>query len=259
MGKNRLFTLLAVFSFWAALAQAEIAWVNSYEDGLARAKSEGKPVLVDFTADWCAWCKVMDEKTFADPEIVKLAENFVCIRVDTDEDKKTAFAYKIKSLPRTLFLNVHGEIVGDHLGFLEPEVFLPLMQEVKEHALERVEGAANAPEIEAEQKAAAVESKLGSGASAEIAQNPQEVFALLGDRSPRIRLRMATMLMQNPVLGVPMLFQALESDYLGTRIAAFETLQKLGYKDLNFNPWAEKSERVGQLQAIRMAQKSDGN
>jgi len=51
---------------WMTIEQAE-----------KKGNKEGKKYLVDVYTDWCGWCKVMDKKTFSDPETVKyLEENF---------------------------------------------------------------------------------------------------------------------------------------------------------------------------------------
>ncbi|MEE8149897.1 MAG: DUF255 domain-containing protein, partial [candidate division Zixibacteria bacterium] len=60
---------------------AGIEWL-SYDEGLIKAKKEGKHLFVDFTAKWCGWCKKMDKTTFIEPEIVKmLNDDFVAVKV----------------------------------------------------------------------------------------------------------------------------------------------------------------------------------
>ena len=66
-----------------------------------------KPVLVDFSAEWCGPCKMM-------PPILKEVKNSVgdsvtIIKVDIDISPQTAATYKIQSVP-TLVLFKQGEI-----------------------------------------------------------------------------------------------------------------------------------------------------
>jgi thiol:disulfide interchange protein DsbD len=57
-----------------------------YEQGLACAKEQGKPVLIDFKGHACANCKRMEAKVWADPEILRrLRDNFVIIALYVDD------------------------------------------------------------------------------------------------------------------------------------------------------------------------------
>ncbi len=50
-------------------AFAQIQWV-SFEEAMALAKKDGKPVLVDVYTDWCGWCKRLDATTYRDSAVV---------------------------------------------------------------------------------------------------------------------------------------------------------------------------------------------
>jgi thiol:disulfide interchange protein len=57
-----------------------------YKQGLACAKEQGKPALIDFKGHACANCKVMEAKVWSDPEVLKrLKENFVIISLYADD------------------------------------------------------------------------------------------------------------------------------------------------------------------------------
>jgi thioredoxin-related protein len=57
-----------------------------YEQGLACAKEQGKPVLIDFKGHACANCKLMEARVWSDPEVLKrLRENFVIIALYVDD------------------------------------------------------------------------------------------------------------------------------------------------------------------------------
>jgi thiol:disulfide interchange protein len=56
------------------------------EQGLACAREQGKPVLLDFTGHACSNCKAMEARVFSDPEVQKIiSENFVLIALYTDD------------------------------------------------------------------------------------------------------------------------------------------------------------------------------
>jgi thiol:disulfide interchange protein DsbD len=56
------------------------------KQGLACAKEQGKPVLIDFKGHACANCKLMEARVWSDPEVLRrLKENFVIIALYVDD------------------------------------------------------------------------------------------------------------------------------------------------------------------------------
>jgi len=92
---------------------AAIQW-RSYEEGLAAAKKEKKPVCLIFFTEWCPHC-TRYSGVFHDPKVVEKAKSFVMIRLD--KDKNTALSAKHKPdgeyIPRTYFLSPAGEFAAD--------------------------------------------------------------------------------------------------------------------------------------------------
>jgi thiol:disulfide interchange protein DsbD len=64
------------------LAFQPIESVAELESALAAARTEGRPVMVDFAADWCVSCKEMEAYTFPDPTVIAALEPFVLLRAD---------------------------------------------------------------------------------------------------------------------------------------------------------------------------------
>lgn len=115
----------------------ENGWYHNWNQGIAAAKKEEKPVLVDFYTDWCHWCKVMDEKTFSDSEIKKIfASDWITIKIDA-EDQKTSGTFKDKTMtyrqivrafgvsnyPSYAFIDKNGEPVTVITGYRKVKEF----------------------------------------------------------------------------------------------------------------------------------------
>jgi thiol:disulfide interchange protein DsbD len=121
----------------AALAEGGLRWMTSHDQGLAAARDAGKPVMIDFFADWCAACKELDKFTYVDPAVAKEAERFVNVKIDgTIEDDRIQALYKtygIKGLPTVVFLDSKGQVMPEPrvTGFVAPAAFLELMKKVQ--------------------------------------------------------------------------------------------------------------------------------
>jgi thiol:disulfide interchange protein DsbD len=114
-GPDRLLRL-AGFSTTASAATASFESVTTQEQldrALARARQRGKLVMLDFSAEWCVECKVMDRTVFSDPEVLKHLQDFALIRADaTDYDQDTRALMKrfgVVGPPTIIFLSPHQD------------------------------------------------------------------------------------------------------------------------------------------------------
>jgi thiol:disulfide interchange protein DsbD len=103
----------SVFYFWTmGLVAKGIEWLP-YNDALITRAAEGKkPVILDFTAEWCEPCEIMDRTVFRDPEVVKLSPHFLAMRVDLTvlhpRQKEILERYGVKGVPTVVFINKEG-------------------------------------------------------------------------------------------------------------------------------------------------------
>lgn len=84
--RKRIFLISICFLFVlpAAEAQNKINWIT-FEEAYAKVKTHPKKVMIDVYTDWCGWCKVMDQKTFTDPDVIKYVnENYYAVKFDAE-------------------------------------------------------------------------------------------------------------------------------------------------------------------------------
>jgi len=118
-----------------ANAETKIQWTAYSEQALKDAILEGKPVLLDFYADWCGACHELEEKTYTQPEFQELAKSFKLIKFDatndTPENQVVLQKYSVQGLPTVMFTNKKGDLLKNltFTQFIEWKDLKPLMQE----------------------------------------------------------------------------------------------------------------------------------
>jgi thiol:disulfide interchange protein DsbD len=108
----------------------DLAWEHSESQALARARSQGRPVVVDFMAQWCLPCKEMEVQVFSHPDVAAALGDFVLLKVDlTREDEDEALPllkkkYGVETLPAVRLVSPSGTIVESVNQLIAPAAFL---------------------------------------------------------------------------------------------------------------------------------------
>jgi thiol:disulfide interchange protein DsbD len=115
--------------------KGSLTWEHSEEVASAKAKAEKRPMLIDFTAEWCGACKELAKETFSDPRVKEkaVAANFVAVKVDaTDDDDPQVNAvkgkYKVVGLPTVVIYDSTGKERKRFNEFVGPEPFLRALE-----------------------------------------------------------------------------------------------------------------------------------
>ncbi|MCK4774570.1 MAG: thioredoxin family protein, partial [Candidatus Krumholzibacteria bacterium] len=108
-----------------------IPWIPYDGDLLAQAKTENRPVVIDFTAEWCIPCEELEHETFNQPEVIEAVKNIVPLRADltqsgSEEVVDLRRKYQIRGVPTIVFINSDGRERSDLrvVRFLEKDEFL---------------------------------------------------------------------------------------------------------------------------------------
>ena len=90
-----------------ALGFTPVKTVSDVQKQVALAQQQGKPVMLDFYADWCVSCKEMDHLVFNTPEVKTALKNYVLLRADVtandQADKNLERKYGVVAPPTILF------------------------------------------------------------------------------------------------------------------------------------------------------------
>ncbi|ABI55381.1 protein-disulfide reductase DsbD [Alkalilimnicola ehrlichii MLHE-1] len=115
-------------------SRTELAWVDAHSldelDALReQAQAEGRPVMLDVTADWCIYCQQLKDRTFPDPGVQAALSDAKLVRVDVtamdDAERALLEALGVFLPPAIIFYRADGsEARGQRVsGFLGAEEF----------------------------------------------------------------------------------------------------------------------------------------
>lgn len=123
----------------AAAAPGALPWEKSYGEALKKAKAAGRPVMVDFWANWCTWCHELDRTTYVDARVLDLATGVIPVKVDTEgggKDRALTERYDIVELPSILFVSPSGSVVLRLQGFQKPDAFVAALEKARAVAVD---------------------------------------------------------------------------------------------------------------------------
>ena len=129
-----------------------IKWI-SWDEAVKANEQDPKPLFVDVYTDWCGWCKVMDRKTFTNPQVIKhMNDNYYAVKFNAENEPPVQFrgqefkvveggrrgihtlAYALLdgqlSYPSYVYLNSEFQRVTISKGFQEAEPFLAELESV---------------------------------------------------------------------------------------------------------------------------------
>jgi thiol:disulfide interchange protein DsbD len=121
--------LFAITNF-VLTPKVELAWLRVEPEAAQIARDNGRPLVVDFMADWCLPCKEMDVQVFSHPDVVNELAAFTLLRVDlTREDDDPSLAavktkYGVNTLPAVRIVSPQGRIVQRFDTIVDAPTFL---------------------------------------------------------------------------------------------------------------------------------------
>ncbi len=102
-------------------AQTEnVTWLT-LEQALEKSKTDKRPIFIDVFTDWCGWCKVMDQKTFSQPNVARLLnEKFYAVKFNAEQKGDVVFkghTYRFVSQGRNGYHELAAALLNNQLSY----------------------------------------------------------------------------------------------------------------------------------------------
>jgi thiol:disulfide interchange protein DsbD len=110
-----------------------IEW-QQYASGVNISNS-GKPVIIDFYADWCIPCKELDASTFSNSDVIKVSRKYLTLKADMTKSlspdvEKLRNEFEIVGVPTVLILNKNGDEVKRITGYVNADEFYDIIKNI---------------------------------------------------------------------------------------------------------------------------------
>lgn len=123
----------------AAPHKDEPTWAEFDAATFARAKRENKFIVLHGAAEWCHWCHVMEATTYHDADVRNvLDKSFIAVKVDSDARPDVQERYEAWGWPATVIFAPDATEVAKYRGYIEPEKFRELLEQIAARGAESV-------------------------------------------------------------------------------------------------------------------------
>ncbi|MCB1098337.1 MAG: thioredoxin family protein [Verrucomicrobiae bacterium] len=114
-------------------------FLTDYPAAVAAAKKSGKPMLVVFSASWCAPCQANKKNVYPSDAVKPFHNKFVWVYLDTDvpANADVAGKFKVTGIPHIQFLTKSGAPLDKTIGATTPEQFAKTLKGVLKKATKK--------------------------------------------------------------------------------------------------------------------------
>ncbi len=131
-----VFLVLTISLVSTVVAGGAVPWQSWSDAAFAQAKEGDKLVLLDLSAEWCAYCRKMDETTWRNPAVLAAIEqDYVPIQIVDEKDPELAERYRQHGRPAVIIMDADGKELMRKRGYMKPQWMEWMLQAVvQEHA-----------------------------------------------------------------------------------------------------------------------------
>ena len=128
-------TALLLFQWGLVSAQGGVPWREWSQSAFDEAREEHRLILLDLSADWCAYCKEMDATTWKDPDVLAvITKDYLPIQIVDEKSPQLAARYRQYGRPAVVILDAEGRELIRKRGYMKPQWMKWMLQAVvQEH------------------------------------------------------------------------------------------------------------------------------
>jgi len=108
-------------------AAEQIRWLHRLPEATAQAAAGNKLIVTFLYADWCGWCRRMDQETWSDLSVIETSRQHVFLRLNAENEPdgvELRERFFVRGFPLVLLLNADGTEFDRLEGFMPAEAFL---------------------------------------------------------------------------------------------------------------------------------------
>src|SRR5579872_5612289 len=92
-------TLLIAWWFCLRVHAGDVAWGIDLTNALQRAHEKQRPVLLQFAAPWCPYCRMMESKVFTNAAVEEALDRFERVAINIDRNAELAARHSVRGVP----------------------------------------------------------------------------------------------------------------------------------------------------------------
>ncbi len=125
--KKILTTIFLSFTILSTQAQEINFEKGSWQETVAKAKAQNKPIFIDFFTTWCGPCKQLEQKVYSKPEVIqKMNANFINFKIDAEkgEGPNLARKFEVSAYPFLVWADKNQNVLLTDAGYMPVSEFL---------------------------------------------------------------------------------------------------------------------------------------
>lgn len=125
--KKILTTIFLSFTILSNYAQEINFEKGSWQETVAKAKAQSKPIFIDFFTTWCGPCKELEQKVYSKPEVIqKMNANFINFKIDAEkgEGPNLARKFDVSAYPFLVWADKNQNVLLTDAGYMPVNEFL---------------------------------------------------------------------------------------------------------------------------------------